>query len=58
MQKYEAPIKDIEYLFNSVFNIKNYSNLDKFKKINPETVSMILDEASKFTKNILLPLNH
>ena len=48
MQKYEAPIKDIEYLFNSVFNIKKYSNLDRFKKINPETTSMILDEASKF----------
>ena len=56
MQKYEAPIKDIEYLFNSVFNIKNYSNLDKFKKINPETVSMILDEASKFTKNIFIAI--
>ena len=52
MQKYEAPIKDIEYLFNSVFNIKKYSNLDRFKKINPETTSMILDEASKFAKNI------
>ena len=57
MQKYEAPIKDIEYLLNSVFNIKNYSNLDSFKKINPETTSMILDEASKFAKNVLLPLN-
>ena len=57
MQKYEAPIKDIEYLLNSVFNIKNFSNLDRFKKINPETTSMILDEASKFAKNVLLPLN-
>ncbi len=57
MQKYEAPIKDIEYLINSVFKINNYSNLDRFKKINPEITTMILEEASKFTQNVLLPLN-
>ncbi|PPR78713.1 MAG: 3-methylmercaptopropionyl-CoA dehydrogenase [Alphaproteobacteria bacterium MarineAlpha2_Bin1] len=57
MQKYEAPIKDIKYLINSVFKINNYSNLDKFKKINPETTNLILEEASKFTQNVLLPLN-
>ncbi len=57
MQKYEAPIEDIKFLINSVFKINNYSNLDRFKKINPEITSMIFEEASKFAQNVLLPLN-
>ncbi len=57
MQKYEAPIKDVNYLFNSIFHINNYSNIDKYKKITPEIINLILEEASKFTQNVLLPLN-
>ena len=57
MQIYKAPLKDINYLLNDFLNIKKYSNLPCFSGLNDELIQAILNEGSKFTEEILLPLN-
>ncbi|MDC0074074.1 acyl-CoA dehydrogenase C-terminal domain-containing protein [Alphaproteobacteria bacterium] len=57
MQIYKAPLKDINYLLNDFLNIKKYSNLSSFSGLNDELIQAILNEGSKFTEEVLLPLN-
>ncbi|MDO4700339.1 MAG: acyl-CoA dehydrogenase C-terminal domain-containing protein [Moraxella sp.] len=57
MLKYKAPLRDIRFLINEVFDYpKHYSTLDNGKNADPETVDMILEGFADFAQDVLAPI--
>ena len=56
MPTYNAPVKDMMFLFEKLRNNKNYNEIEKYKEVTPELVKDILEEAAKINQNIILPL--
>ncbi len=57
MPTYKAPIKDVEFLLNDVLKVERFSKLGSFAEATPDLVSAILEEAGKFTQEVMQPLN-
>jgi acyl-CoA dehydrogenase len=57
MPTYKAPVEDVQFLLNDVFQIARYDNLPGFSDVSRDVISAILDEAAKFTQEVLQPLN-
>lgn len=58
MPTYKAPVEDVSFLLNDVFQIDKYDNLPGFSDASADVRAAILDEAAKFTEQVLQPLNH
>lgn len=57
MLTYKAPLRELRFLFNEVFDYpKHYASLDSGKNADPETVNMILEGFGDFAENVLAPL--
>jgi alkylation response protein AidB-like acyl-CoA dehydrogenase len=54
---YQAPVRDYAFLFRDVLRIERYANLPAFADAPVDTVEQILQEAGKFTGEVLAPLN-
>jgi len=54
---YQAPVRDHAFLLRDVLEIEKYSNLPGFSEASWEVVEQILDQAGKFTSEVLAPLN-
>ncbi|ELA08557.1 acyl-CoA dehydrogenase [Moraxella macacae 0408225] len=55
---YHAPIREMQFILNDVFDAKQFwQNNEQLSHLDTDTVGMILQEMSKFSKNVLLPLN-
>lgn len=57
MPRYDAPVRDMKFLFHDVLQLKNFSNLPGFADAEPDVVNAILEEGGKFAKEVLFPLN-
>jgi 3-(methylsulfanyl)propanoyl-CoA dehydrogenase len=57
MPSYRAPVKDMEYLLNDVFNLERYANLPGFGDATPDIIHAVLSEGSKLAEGVLQPLN-
>lgn len=58
MAIYKAPIQDMTFLLKDVLDVeKVFQSLPGYEEVTLDTVSQILEEASKFSENVLLPLN-
>jgi len=57
MPRYTAPVRDTEFLLNSVFDIGQYSDIDGFKDATPDIIKAILEESGKFSEEVVQPLN-
>ena len=56
MPSYNAPVKDMLFLYEKLRDNKNYNELEKYKEVNSELVKDILEEAAKINQNLILPL--
>jgi alkylation response protein AidB-like acyl-CoA dehydrogenase len=57
MLSYKAPIADIKFLIEDVFNYyDHYKKHEEFEEATPDLVDAILQECAKFSENELLPL--
>ena len=56
MPSYNAPVKDMMFLYEKLRDNKNYNELEKYKEVNSELVKDILEEAAKINQNLILPL--
>ena len=58
MPAYKAPLHDIRFLMNEVFDFpEHYQTLSNGEYADSETIDMILEGAADFCENILSPLN-
>ena len=57
MPSYKAPVEDVLFLLNDVFDYGRYSNLPRFSDASIDVVEAILNEGGKFAEEVLLPLN-
>ncbi|HWV62952.1 MAG TPA: acyl-CoA dehydrogenase C-terminal domain-containing protein [Oxalicibacterium sp.] len=57
MPSYKAPIEDVNFLLNDVFQIDRYNNLAGFSDASADVREAILGEAAKFAEEVLQPLN-
>ena len=57
MPTYKAPVEDVQFLLNDVFHMERYGNMPGFSDASPDVVAAILEDAAKFTEEVLTPLN-
>src|SRR5499433_1816814 len=57
MPIYKAPVEDVTFLFNDVFQIDRYDNLAGFSDASSDVREAILGEAAKLAEEVLQPLN-
>jgi len=58
MLKYQAPLKDIRFLMDHVFQFQNhYQTIESGHEASDEMVSAILEHCAKFCEQALFPLN-
>src|SRR5436190_4715863 len=57
MPSYKAPLEDVSFLLNDVFQIDRYDNLPGFSDASADVREAILNEAAKLSEEVLQPLN-
>jgi len=57
MPIYKAPVEDILFLLNDVFQIERFANLPGFADASSDVVAAIVGAAGKFCEDVLAPLN-
>jgi alkylation response protein AidB-like acyl-CoA dehydrogenase len=57
MPAYKAPVEDVSFLLNDVFQIDRYDNLPGFSDASADVREAILGEAAKLAEEVLQPLN-
>jgi alkylation response protein AidB-like acyl-CoA dehydrogenase len=57
MPSYKAPVEDVRFLLNDVFQIERYNNLPGFADASTDVVDAILEEGAKLCEEVLAPLN-
>jgi len=54
---YKAPVEDVRFLLDDVFQVGRYDNLPGFADASPDVREAILAEAARFCEQVLTPLN-
>jgi alkylation response protein AidB-like acyl-CoA dehydrogenase len=54
---YQPPVRDYAFLLRDVLQLERYANLPAFAEASIDTVEQILEEAGRFTGEVLAPLN-
>ena len=57
MSDYRAPVKDMRFVMEELAGFKELSAMPGFEEATPDLAEAILDEAAKFTGEVLAPLN-
>ncbi|WP_371425899.1 acyl-CoA dehydrogenase C-terminal domain-containing protein [Tardiphaga sp.] len=57
MPSYKAPLEDVGFLLNDVFQFDRYNNLPGFADASADVREAILGEAAKLSEEVLQPLN-
>jgi alkylation response protein AidB-like acyl-CoA dehydrogenase len=54
---YQPPVRDYRFILRDLLQLERYANLPAFADASMDTVDQILDEAARFTSEVLAPLN-
>ncbi|HEX6794111.1 MAG TPA: acyl-CoA dehydrogenase [Casimicrobiaceae bacterium] len=57
MSTYHAPLADMEFVMNELAGLAQVATLPGFQDATPDTVGVVLEEASRFATEVLDPLN-
>ena len=58
MPEYKAPLRDMRFVMHEVFEAENVlQTLGSFEDVDRELIDQVLDEAARFSENVLFPLN-
>ncbi|MCD6042007.1 MAG: acyl-CoA dehydrogenase domain protein, partial [Burkholderiales bacterium] len=58
MSAYTAPLKDMRFVLRQLAGLEQVAKLPGYEEATPDTVDAILEEASKFSSEVLDPLNY
>jgi alkylation response protein AidB-like acyl-CoA dehydrogenase len=58
MTAYSAPLADMRFVLKHVVGLQSVAQLPGMEPLDEELLDQILDEAGKFSGNVLAPLNH
>jgi 3-(methylthio)propanoyl-CoA dehydrogenase len=57
MSEYRAPVKDMRFVMDELAGFRELSQLAGFEEATPDLADAILEEAAKFSGEVLAPLN-
>jgi alkylation response protein AidB-like acyl-CoA dehydrogenase len=57
MPVYKAPLDDMRFVLHELYDSKTIAELPGCEDFSPELIDSVLEEAAKFTENVLFPLN-
>ncbi len=57
MPSYNAPLRDMEFVLKEVLNVDQLTEYEKYSEADGDTLSAILEEGGKFSREVLTPLN-
>ncbi|MEM9740229.1 MAG: acyl-CoA dehydrogenase family protein, partial [Pseudomonadota bacterium] len=57
MPRYDAPVRDIQFVLHDLLAIEKYSNLPGFSDAPRDVVDQIIEEGGKFASEVIAPLN-
>ena len=57
MPSYKAPVRDTVFVINELLRLESYGNVLGSDFVSADIVSAVLEEAGKFTSEVLAPLN-
>ena len=57
MPTYKAPVEDVSFLLNDVFQFDRYNHLPGFTDASADVREAIISEAAKLSEQVLQPLN-
>jgi alkylation response protein AidB-like acyl-CoA dehydrogenase len=58
MNEYRAPVKEMRFVMDELAGFKELSQLPGFEEATPDVADAILEEAARFTSEVIAPLNH
>src|SRR5579859_5372129 len=58
MAGYQAPLRDMEFVFGELAGLSDVLTLLGNEDYSPELVTTILEEAGKIAETVVAPLNH
>lgn len=57
MQVYDAPLPDMRFVLHELHQDDGFGGLAHFQDFTPDLLDAVLEEAARFTREVLLPLN-
>lgn len=57
MADYTAPLRDMRFVYHELLNGDSLSDITSYADFTPDVVDAVLEEAGKFTAEVLQPLN-
>ena len=57
MPTYKAPTRDTKFVVNELLRLESYGNLPGFESASIDLTDAVIEEAGKFTSEVLAPLN-
>ena len=57
MPIYKAPVRDTCFVINELLHLESYGNVLGSDFVNADIVNAVIEEAGKFTSEVLAPLN-
>ncbi|WP_068076670.1 acyl-CoA dehydrogenase C-terminal domain-containing protein [Novosphingobium lentum] len=57
MPVYKAPTRDARFVVNELLALESYGNLPGFENATPDMTDAVIDEAGRFTSEVIAPLN-
>ncbi len=57
MPRYDAPIRDMQFVLHEFLTLERYTNLPGFSEVSRELVDQILEQGARFAGEVLFPLN-
>ncbi|MDD3798626.1 MAG: acyl-CoA dehydrogenase C-terminal domain-containing protein [Novosphingobium sp.] len=57
MPSYQAPVRDMRFVINELLELSSHADLPGFESVSPDLVDTLVEEAGKFTSEVLAPLN-
>ena len=57
MRDYHAPVDDMAFALETVCDWPSLNSLERFREATPDLVAAVLEEAGKFARDVLAPLN-